>query len=164
MSIKKISRNDPCPCGGGKKYKQCCGATASKITAPAIAQSLQAAWNLFRQGFIEDAEQLARELIALEDRQADAWHLLGSIALKQGQTPEAVAYGQRAIKLNGKNPEFYNNLGLALHEMGQIDLALTHYRKAITLAPNYADALFNLHAALLDHQDLSKSIAALEQT
>lgn len=21
---KKISRNDPCPCGSGKKYKQCC--------------------------------------------------------------------------------------------------------------------------------------------
>jgi len=21
---KKIGRNDPCPCGSGKKYKQCC--------------------------------------------------------------------------------------------------------------------------------------------
>lgn len=21
---KKISRNDPCPCGSGKKFKQCC--------------------------------------------------------------------------------------------------------------------------------------------
>lgn len=24
-SAKKVSRNDPCPCGSGKKYKQCCG-------------------------------------------------------------------------------------------------------------------------------------------
>jgi len=23
-----IGRNDPCPCGSGKKYKKCCGATA----------------------------------------------------------------------------------------------------------------------------------------
>ena len=23
---KKISRNEPCPCGSGKKYKKCCGA------------------------------------------------------------------------------------------------------------------------------------------
>ena len=23
--IKKIGRNDPCPCGSGKKYKQCHG-------------------------------------------------------------------------------------------------------------------------------------------
>ena len=23
--IAKVGRNDPCPCGSGKKYKQCCG-------------------------------------------------------------------------------------------------------------------------------------------
>ncbi|PWB88429.1 YecA family protein, partial [Methylocystis sp. MitZ-2018] len=21
----KVGRNDPCPCGSGKKYKKCCG-------------------------------------------------------------------------------------------------------------------------------------------
>ncbi len=25
---KKVGRNDPCPCGSGKKYKQCCGRNA----------------------------------------------------------------------------------------------------------------------------------------
>ena len=24
----KVGRNDPCPCGSGKKYKKCCGAAA----------------------------------------------------------------------------------------------------------------------------------------
>jgi preprotein translocase subunit SecA len=23
--VPKVGRNDPCPCGSGKKYKQCCG-------------------------------------------------------------------------------------------------------------------------------------------
>ncbi|MDR3238935.1 MAG: SEC-C domain-containing protein [Clostridiales bacterium] len=27
----KIGRNDPCPCGSGKKYKKCCGAMASQM-------------------------------------------------------------------------------------------------------------------------------------
>lgn len=27
---KKIGRNDPCPCGSGKKYKKCCGAEQSQ--------------------------------------------------------------------------------------------------------------------------------------
>ena len=27
-SFEKIGRNDPCPCGSGKKYKQCCGRNA----------------------------------------------------------------------------------------------------------------------------------------
>jgi preprotein translocase subunit SecA len=26
MASKKVNRNDPCPCGSGKKYKKCCGA------------------------------------------------------------------------------------------------------------------------------------------
>lgn len=25
----KIGRNEPCPCGSGRKYKQCCGKVAS---------------------------------------------------------------------------------------------------------------------------------------
>lgn len=28
---KKVGRNDPCPCGSGKKYKQCCGRKAAKV-------------------------------------------------------------------------------------------------------------------------------------
>jgi uncharacterized protein YecA (UPF0149 family) len=23
--VKKVGRNDPCPCGSGKKFKKCCG-------------------------------------------------------------------------------------------------------------------------------------------
>ena len=26
VTVEKIGRNDPCPCGSGKKYKKCCGA------------------------------------------------------------------------------------------------------------------------------------------
>ena len=25
VSNKKVGRNEPCPCGSGKKYKHCCG-------------------------------------------------------------------------------------------------------------------------------------------
>jgi len=24
-NVSKVGRNDPCPCGSGKKYKKCCG-------------------------------------------------------------------------------------------------------------------------------------------
>ena len=27
---KKVARNEPCPCGSGKKYKQCCGISGPK--------------------------------------------------------------------------------------------------------------------------------------
>ncbi|HHS49935.1 MAG TPA: hypothetical protein ENN07_02350, partial [candidate division Zixibacteria bacterium] len=25
VKSERVGRNDPCPCGSGKKYKQCCG-------------------------------------------------------------------------------------------------------------------------------------------
>ena len=28
----KIGRNDPCPCGSGKKFKKCCGANDAPAT------------------------------------------------------------------------------------------------------------------------------------
>jgi hypothetical protein len=31
----KIVRNDPCPCGSGKKYKQCCNAPKASAESPA---------------------------------------------------------------------------------------------------------------------------------
>jgi SEC-C motif-containing protein len=28
-TVTRIGRNDPCPCGSGRKYKKCCGGTAT---------------------------------------------------------------------------------------------------------------------------------------
>ncbi|RAX58215.1 preprotein translocase subunit SecA [Helicobacter monodelphidis] len=38
---KKISRNDPCPCGSGKKYKNCCGLSGPKKGILAQNMNLQ---------------------------------------------------------------------------------------------------------------------------
>src|SRR6185437_6434547 len=32
---KQIGRNEPCPCGSGKKYKRCCGVSAAPKLGPA---------------------------------------------------------------------------------------------------------------------------------
>ena len=39
--MSKVGRNDPCPCGSGKKYKKCCGASAKaprKFQATVLSQ------------------------------------------------------------------------------------------------------------------------------
>ena len=38
MSNEKIGRNDPCPCGSGKKYKKCCGPNAVPLTSHGALQ------------------------------------------------------------------------------------------------------------------------------
>jgi hypothetical protein len=34
--MSKINRNDPCPCGSGKKYKKCCGPKEEQTRKPRI--------------------------------------------------------------------------------------------------------------------------------
>jgi len=36
---EKIGRNDPCPCGSGKKYKKCHGAGGTTASGPPAAGS-----------------------------------------------------------------------------------------------------------------------------
>ncbi|WP_165571489.1 SEC-C metal-binding domain-containing protein [Cytobacillus praedii] len=36
MSIVKVSRNEPCPCGSGKKYKKCCGSKDTVLITDVI--------------------------------------------------------------------------------------------------------------------------------
>ena len=43
-SAAKVGRNDPCPCGSGKKYKKCCGGAAVKLNVLEGKSHLVANW------------------------------------------------------------------------------------------------------------------------
>ena len=81
----KLSRNDPCPCGSGKKYKQCClqlavvQTSTSPFTKPhdgAISKSLHWLKTHQRKGWQLAYDNLMQELLIEEDletlRQLDA--------------------------------------------------------------------------------------------
>jgi tetratricopeptide (TPR) repeat protein len=40
LEAKKVGRNDPCPCGSGKKYKKCCGREVTTAPQPAFDRRL----------------------------------------------------------------------------------------------------------------------------
>lgn len=166
MSTSKQGRNDPCPCGSGKKYKNCClntgGTPNSKAQAFANRPAIQIAWMHYQKGQIKQAEVAAHKLIQAFPRHAEALHLLGVIALRNGNTKLAEEYLQVAVSTGSSNPVLFGNLGLTFHEQGKLDQAEAHYRKAISLNPSYADAYYNLHALLLD-RDVNASIQCLEK-
>ena len=124
---------------------------------------LIAAWNLFRQGLIADAENFCHEVLHALPNEVDALHLAGAIALRHGKNHEAVAYISKAINRYQKNPEFFANLGLAYHELGDLPLAVAQYRQAMKLMPSYGDACYNLHAVLITAQNLQPALEALRR-
>ena len=40
--MNKISRNDSCPCGSGKKYKKCCGLREQQTRKPRLSNPFSA--------------------------------------------------------------------------------------------------------------------------
>lgn len=55
-----------------------------------------------------------------------------------------------AVKAEPTNAEFHNTLAFAYHYEGRYQFALTHYARALELAPVYAEARVNLAALYLD--------------
>ena len=88
--------------------------------------------------------------------------VLGIIALQNGDIDKAVLLISKAIKISPANPEYYNNLGFALHEQGKLDEAIKHYRKAIAIKSDYANAHYNLHALLLN-ADMPAAIESMKK-
>ena len=150
MNSLKIGRNDPCPCGSGRKYKQCCLKDKPGVIGPdpAIAKLLETALRHHRAGRLPEASALYTEILKLQPNHADALNLQGVVATHAGRAMDAIRLIKAAISENPSNASFYNNLGNALQGQGSLQDAIAAYEKALTLQPNDADAHFNLGCLL----------------
>ena len=96
-------------------------------------------------------------------RRADVHDVLGLLLGRKGaSSDEVLAEFREALKLQPKNAEAHNNIGLVLAQTGEDEKAVGEFREAIALKPEYADAHANLGAALM-LSDVEQAIAELEK-
>jgi len=113
-----------------------------------IPEALTIAIGHHQAGRLQAAEQIYRQILAVEPNHADALHLLGLVASHRGQHELAVECIARAIAIKGDDALFHSNLGIALRDQGKLDEAVACHRRAIELNPGYAEAHHNLGNAL----------------
>lgn len=77
-------------------------------------------------------------------KKAEVHYKLGVSHLTGGRLADAFIEFQKAIKLNPKDKESFNALGLISTEFGKYDEALSYYREAIAIEPNYSEAMNNM--------------------
>jgi predicted O-linked N-acetylglucosamine transferase (SPINDLY family) len=165
--MNKIGRNDPCSCGSGKKYKQCCmrQVGSQPVDAPpplSSAQLLQLALVQHMAGKLDEAEAVYRDILKREPRNAAAWHMNGVAAGDRGQIAKAIEYIEKAIALDGANHSFRANLGRMLSLDGRHREAEQAYRAAIAL---HADRAYhdNLGNALRNQEKFAEAEASYRQ-
>src|SRR5258708_30328425 len=119
--MAKVGRNDPCPCGSGKKYKRCCRekeetaarALAAVTPPPNIAEEIDhklaaayedelttasnAVIDLVHAGKLDEAEKAAHDLLERFPDVHDGYDRLGMVYEARGDHKQAAHYYPKAI-------------------------------------------------------------------
>jgi tetratricopeptide (TPR) repeat protein len=116
-----------------------------------------------QMGALSEAAQLYQGILARNPQHPDALHLLGVVALQQGNAARAVELISRALALYPKAAAFHCSLGEAYRAMGQLDRAVASSQTALRLQPNYPEAANNLGLALLSQGRTDDAIARFQE-
>lgn len=158
MNIKSIGRNDPCPCGSGKKYKQCCQNQLDNNNLAAKNRLLESIPDLFTKALsavdktdTDRAKELYAQILEINPKHIKSLHNLGTLEQSLGNHQKAIILFERALKYS-PNTHSYTNLGLSLMALARDNDAIIAFKKALEINPSEAITHTNL-GMLLCHNN-----------
>ncbi len=154
---KKPGRNDPCPCGSGKKYKKCCLAKHEEIKkniSPDIWKQLKAekerkekikaqvevGFNLLASGEYKKAIELADKLLKKYPEDDRLYDIKVHSNIFLGKFNEAIRICRTRYEVAKKEKEFFLKHGVYTDQSGSEDSA-SHYYSPISWLEKYWIAL-----------------------
>jgi tetratricopeptide (TPR) repeat protein len=109
-----------------------------------MQQELLSAIEHHQAGKIQLAKSSYQQILIVEPENADANHLLGLIALQEGDNEIAAQCITKALQINPHQPSFVNSLGMVYKAQGKLDDAELTFKRALNLKPDFAKAINNL--------------------
>jgi len=126
-------------------------------------EAVSIAFARFQAGELDNAESLCKQILSVEPKNAEALHLQGLIAFRNGRYRQAIKSIEQAIKINKNNPHYHCNLALVLQKDGQPQKALMQYEKALSLKPDLVIAHTNMANVLEDQGRYDEAVARYKQ-
>ncbi|NNM51875.1 MAG: tetratricopeptide repeat protein [Pseudomonadales bacterium] len=154
-----VSRNDPCPCGSGRKYKQCCLNAAPKAHPQQVSGAtwLQKARERYTAGDFKQAEAACLEVIKVQPGQVDALFLLGGIALAAQNYARAEQLFTSLLNKNSASSQLHQALASALMAQGKLEAATVQLQKVLQHDPGLITAQSTLAGLWLARGDWSQA-------
>lgn len=147
--MSEISRNDPCPCGSGRKYKKCClgkdedAPRQERVRETILTETdLDALSNLandhIHAGRWEEAHAACQRLRESFPEQADADDRLAQLYEAQGDWPRALTHAQAALATARQRPELFLPEAVATFEeqLAEIQAKVSSAASSTTLTPD----------------------------
>jgi len=107
-------------------------------------RTLEGGFDLHAAGKLEEAEQVYRDVLRGQPRNAAALHLLGVLLYQAGRFDAAVESIEAAIAIDGQSAEFHTSLGMAFSARHDHARAIASFERALVLQPDYVKAHFGL--------------------
>ncbi|MEO8441673.1 MAG: sulfotransferase [Betaproteobacteria bacterium] len=166
----KPGRNDPCPCGSGRKFKLCCATVESSGETRAAPADIRAAQGALARaagaeaaGRVEEAIAALHQAVALDPRNPAAALELGKLLLGNARPREALPWLERAVGLLPGSSQAHLQKGLALEQLGWHAEAAEAYRQAIKLTPRLAKAHARLGVVLMVQEMRAEAAASFRR-
>ncbi len=181
-------RNDPCPCGSGRKFKQCCGlAPQGRPAAPAASAATVDPLKMKAGGALTEAGQLTGNFSPLQrvlrlgpttapaapaapvetsaagEETARAYLNLARGYVAAKRIGDAIQAWRQATRLDPSNHLAWQDLGTALLQIGRLPDAIGAFRRAIAAKPDFAPAHHMLGMALESQGNETMAVGALRR-
>lgn len=128
-----------------------------------IEQAIEIGRQHQQAGRLAEAEQIYRQILALQPNHANALRMLGLLARQANRHDAAADLLRRAIAVNPSDVESYNDLAIALSAQGRLEEATAALAQAVRLRPGAAQIHFNLGTLLANRGCDDEAIAAFRQ-
>jgi protein O-GlcNAc transferase len=127
------------------------------------AGRLQGAIAFLQQGNLDQAREQCEQIIRLEPRHAEAWRLLGLVAMHRGELQRAAEALSRSLDAQPGQPATLTNLGVVLRGLGKPDQSVQCYERALAVQPDLPEALSNRANALSDLGRHAEAVASCDR-
>ncbi len=167
MPSTNIRRNGPCPCGSGKRYKDCHGSLDHARQAPGSGYAgedalLQQAGAAMQRNDLATAAACCERALASAPNRSDAWGMLGQIDLQRGDHAAALNRFGRAVAIDPGRADFRASLARAQFGAGKVADGAKSARDAIALDAANADA-WNVLGLCVEATKPAEALAAFEK-
>lgn len=157
-----LSRNQPCPCGSGKKYKHCCGKSAVPPNQEQRFQGIvKSALARHQAGDWESVLPLYDQALEIKPGDPGLLGLKGMALYQMGSLREARALIEKALEAAPNDARLHNYYGQVLEAEDESGEAALEFVQAVRLQPNYFEAWHNAGRALLKRRKASEAVYAL---
>lgn len=132
------------------------------MDATTAQQEFSTAIQHYKAGEQKAAEDICRRILRHDPSHAEAWHMVGDVALEAGRHDEAVEFLEQSVRLDSESADAFAQLGAARQLAGDVAAAITAYRRCLSVRPNHFAAQMNLGNALRASGDFLGAVAAFE--